>query len=188
MSNICCSQPLKCEDFLFFSVSYHCKIEYLECWTVRQNEQFEAVTLVSGILWWTISILNCLMWCNCVSFLNLHWLLEKNRENTVTPRFSSISHLKDSFLKPKVFSFQRQSLLFSFFSLILIVIPLGIRWGVCECVLCASMRSYVHVRMRACLSNLIFPFVCVRSGREGMCLFSPVPPLFSPGKVWAGRE
>lgn len=51
---------------------------------------------------------------------------------------------------------------------------------VCHCVLCASMRSYVHVRMRACLSNLIFPFVCVWSGREGMCLFSPRPSSVQP--------
>lgn len=75
-----------------------------------------------------------------------------------------------------------------FFFFPLIVVPLVLD-EVCESVLCASMRSYVHVRMRACLSNLIFLFVCVRSGREGMCLFS-LPSLLcsAPARSEQGKN
>lgn len=77
-----------------------------------------------------------------------------NHHEKVPVLFSSIAHLKDIFQTEGVFLKASNHSVFPFLSLTLIVIPRGIRRGV-------SMRSYLRVRMRACLSNLIFLFVCV---------------------------
>lgn len=95
-------------------------------------------------------------------------------------------------LKLKVFSFQQPDFSpFSFFSHIPIVVPLSMRWRVYACVsvqACASVCACACAH--ACMSEQFdfFLFVCVWSGREGMCLFSPVPPLLSPSKVWTENK
>lgn len=109
--------------------------------------------------------------------LNLYWLL-----GIIMRIYSYIQSLLSwsfdcSFQTEGVFLTASDHSVFSVFSHILIVIPLGIRWGVCSVQACGHTCK---VRMRACLSNLIFLFVCVRSGREGMCLFSPVPSSVQP--------
>lgn len=61
-------------------------------------------------------------------------------------------------LKLKVFPFQQPDFSpFSFFSHVPIVVPLWMRWRVYVCV-GVQACACVHVRMRACLSNLIFFF------------------------------
>lgn len=106
---------------------------------------------------------------------------------------SSVGHSSSS-SKLKVFPQQPDFSPFSFFSHVPIVVPLWMRWRAHACV---GVQACVRVRMRACLSNLIFffppPFVCVLcvcvwSEREGMCLFSRLPSSAQPQQGLSGGE